>query len=299
MTTFDYVPLPDLADFESRLPTESNEVSIPLFVVGSLDDALAFVPEHSDALTNWAKVHGFEGKASQTLLLPDGSGAITAVFVGAKQGDEGLPKPGFAFGSLPGTLPAGTYKLENEIDDLETALTAFLLGGHIFTHFKPAKRGTVVLVCDDKARDRAIIQARGVAFARNLINTPANLLGPEALAASANGLAEAYEAEFKVTIGDELLDPENPFPLVHTVGAAAKDAPRLIDMSWVGAEEGPRVTLVGKGVLFRQWWPQYQAGQFHELDEEGHGWVSRRVRPCYDDHGSSTSRSFTGAGTSR
>lgn len=250
MTKFESVPLPDLADFNARLPGPGDEAAIPLHVITSLDEALILMPDQTEALTNWAKVQGFEGKAGQVLVQPDGNGAITVVFVGATKGEDGKPTPGFGFGLLPTTLPAGTYALHSELGDAETALTAFLLGGHNFTQFKPSKRGTVVLICEDEVRERAILQARAVAFARDLINTPANLLGPQALAASATGLANAYDADLSITVGEDLLDTNNPFPLIHTVGAAAKDAPRLIDMSWSGAQNGPRVTLVGKGVCF-------------------------------------------------
>lgn len=260
MIKFESVALPSLADFEARLPrasqksanqeTANQETGIPLHVVTDLGDALTLLPDLTDTLTNWAKVQGFEGKAGQVLVLPDGAGAILAVLVGASKGEDGKPAPGFGFGALPGVLPAGTYALQTELCDSETALTAFLLGGHEFTHFRPSQRGVVALICEDDARERAILQARGVAFARDLINMPANLLGPQALAASASGLAEAYGADLSVTVGEDLLDPDNAFPLIHTVGAAAKDAPRLIDINWAGADDGPRVTLVGKGVCF-------------------------------------------------
>ena len=39
------------------------------------------------------------------------------------------------------------------------------------------------------------------------------------------------------------------FPLIHAVGRAAAQAPRLIDLSW-GDPNAPKVTLVGKGVCF-------------------------------------------------
>lgn len=250
MTQFESVALPSLADFEARLPHSSEDVAIPLHVVSDLDEALALLPDQGDAVTNWAKVQGFEGKAGQVLVQPDGTGAITAVFVGANKNEDGKPAPGFALGALPGMLPEGTYALQTDMADSETALTAFLLGGHHFAQFKAPKRGPVVLVCTDPAREQAIRQARGVAFARELINMPTNLLGPEALAASVSGLAKTYGADIAVTVGEDLLDPDNAFPLIHTVGAAAKEAPRLIDLNWAGAEDGPRVTLVGKGVCF-------------------------------------------------
>ena len=47
--------------------------------------------------------------------------------------------------------------------------------------------------------------------------------------------------------GDDLLDAN--FPMIHAVGRAAAQAPRLIDMAW-GRKNAPKVTLVGKGVCF-------------------------------------------------
>jgi leucyl aminopeptidase len=46
--------------------------------------------------------------------------------------------------------------------------------------------------------------------------------------------------------GDSLLDAN--LPLIHTVGRASDEDPRLIDMTW--GESGPLLTLVGKGVCF-------------------------------------------------
>lgn len=249
------VSLPDHDALAAQLPLPESlgpdEPRIPLFCVTSLDAAKSVLPDHETALVNWSKAQGFEAKAGQLLVLPNGDGAIVAALLGCETGRDDLPDPGFTLGALASQLPAGTYALETRLDNAETALTAFLLGAYTFTRFKPAKRGAVHLATNDPARERALIQARGVIFGRELINTPANLLGPEALADSAVGLAQAFGAKASVIVGEDLLDPDNPFPMIHTVGAAAKDAPRLFDMQWNGdADDAPRVTLVGKGVCF-------------------------------------------------
>jgi leucyl aminopeptidase len=49
-----------------------------------------------------------------------------------------------------------------------------------------------------------------------------------------------------VIAGDALLKAN--YPMIHMVGRASDDAPRLIDMRW--GTKGPLVTLVGKGVCF-------------------------------------------------
>ena len=89
--------------------------------------------------------------------------------------------------------------------------------------------------------------AAGVTLGRDLINTPANDLGPDALEVAAVTLAAQFGAEAAITLGDDLLK-EN-FPLIHAVGRAAEKPPRLVDFFW-GPEDAPKVTLVGKGVCF-------------------------------------------------
>jgi leucyl aminopeptidase len=249
------VSLPDRAALAARLPLpdslDDGTPSMPLFCITSMDEARGALGGKGAALDNWAKAQGFEAKPGQVLVLPDGDGAILAVLVGCKADSDGLADPGFALGALAGQLPAGTYTLETPIANADMALTAFLLGTYSFTTFKPAKRGEVRLATSDSARESAITQARGVIFGRDLINTPANLLGPAALGDSAIGLADAFGAETSMIVGDDLLDTNNSFPMIHTVGAAADDAPRLFDMRWNGGpENAPRVTLVGKGVCF-------------------------------------------------
>ena len=86
-----------------------------------------------------------------------------------------------------------------------------------------------------------------MALARDLINTPANDMGPAELEEAARVLALRHEADIKVTVGDDLLAAN--FPLIHAVGRASERAPRLIELKW-GDAGYPRVALVGKGVCF-------------------------------------------------
>ncbi len=87
----------------------------------------------------------------------------------------------------------------------------------------------------------------GVKLARDLINTPANDLGPEELTKAAATLFSDLGGTSDIWIGDALI--ERGFPLVHAVGVASERAPRLIDCVW-GDPAHPKVTLVGKGVIF-------------------------------------------------
>ncbi len=110
------------------------------------------------------------------------------------------------------------------------------------------KRARSSLICRRASTARIcqrIVEA--VTLARDLINTPANDMGPAQLEQTARKLAARYSATIGAIVGDELL--EQNFPLIHAVGRAAAGAPRLIDMSW-GDAAHPKVTLVGKGVCF-------------------------------------------------
>src|SRR5690606_25648422 len=80
-----------------------------------------------------------------------------------------------------------------------------------------------------------------------LINTPTNDMGPDALEEAVRALGAHYKAKVSVIAGDDLL--KQNFPLIHTVGRASAEAPRLIELRW-GRKGHKRVTLVGKGVCF-------------------------------------------------
>ncbi|MEO0388844.1 MAG: leucyl aminopeptidase family protein, partial [Pseudomonadota bacterium] len=94
---------------------------------------------------------------------------------------------------------------------------------------------------------RVEVEAAGVARTADLINTPASDMGPDGLEAAFADLAHGFGAEMAVVKGAALL--EHNLPMIHTVGRAAAEAPRLLDLRW-GPSDAPKVTLVGKGVCF-------------------------------------------------
>jgi leucyl aminopeptidase len=89
--------------------------------------------------------------------------------------------------------------------------------------------------------------AEAVFLVRDLINTPANDMGPAELAAAAQALGRRHGAEVSVIAGEDLLAAN--YPSIYAVGAASSRPPCLIDLVW-GAPGAPRLTLVGKGVCF-------------------------------------------------
>ena len=90
-------------------------------------------------------------------------------------------------------------------------------------------------------------QIEAIWLGRDLINTPANDMGPDDIENAARELALRHGASVSVITGDDLLT--HNFPLIHAVGRASPRAPRLIDLTW-GNPDAPKVTLVGKGIVF-------------------------------------------------
>ena len=194
----------------------------------------------------FAEASGFQPGSGAHLVVPGPEGGLSAVLFGLEDSAAGanpmLP------GNLPGLLPAGTYRFANAAHDTRLAALAFLLGGYRFERYRKRNGKSVTLVPPDgvDAADLSRI-AEGITLARDLINTPANDMGPAELHEATRLLAERHDAWIEAVTDDELLLKN--FPLIHAVGRAAARPPRLIDLHW-GDRNHPKVTLVGKGVCF-------------------------------------------------
>ncbi|MFA6265681.1 MAG: leucyl aminopeptidase family protein [Pseudolabrys sp.] len=193
----------------------------------------------------FAKAAGFEPKPGRLLLIPAQDGKLAGVLFG-------LEKPGdtidsFRPGALVGLLPAGTYRFANGPHNARLAALSFATGAYQFTRYRKAEARKVRLVLPKGVDGDELSRiAEGVALARDLINTPANDMGPDELEGAARRLAREHGAKVAVTSGEALA---KEFPLIHAVGMGSPRAPRLIDIIW-GKEKDPKITLVGKGVCF-------------------------------------------------
>jgi leucyl aminopeptidase len=191
------------------------------------------------------KATGFEPRPGRHLVLPAARGVAVLFGLDGKNGHNA-----FLPGLLPGVLPAGTYRFANSPHDARLAALAFALGAYRFGRYKKAKDKALRLVLPDGVDGDDLSRfAEGMTLARDLINTPANDMGPAELEAAARALAKQHGAKVRVVTGDDLL--KQNFPLIHAVGRAADPsrAPRLIELRF-GKASDPKVTLVGKGVCF-------------------------------------------------
>jgi leucyl aminopeptidase len=155
----------------------------------------------------------------------------------------------FAFGSLAFALPEGEWTLAPGDYDVAGAVLGFGLGAYRYTRFRAPARAAARLAVPPGA-GQAVAQVRAAWRVRDLINAPANLLGPAELAAAAVALAEEYKARPALVAGDAL---ERAYPTVAAVGRGSERAPVVASFRWQGSAAGaqaPLVALCGKGVCF-------------------------------------------------
>ncbi len=193
-----------------------------------------------------AATSDFKGKAGQLLALPNADGTLSSVVFGLGLGDDPM-----TFRSLAAKAPAGTYRIARAPVGFAAAqiALAFALGSYKFDRYKAhgGERAKLLAEGVDVAEIRQVSHA--CALARDMINTPANDMGPLQIETIAREIAEQHGAKIAVITGGDLL--EKNYPAVHAVGRAADPAraPRMIEITW-GDEKLPLVCLVGKGVVF-------------------------------------------------
>lgn len=219
-------------DLLNEFDAARADKAVPVHVIREKSDDLNAAPP---SLGDLARLNNFSGEAGVVLAGADG------VLVGV--GDASDP---FAIAAAPERLVEGEYRLASGGD--EKSVFGWALGGYRFDRYKKGKTPAARLVAP-KGVDVASVRrkAEAVAFVRDLVNTPAGDMLPDALEAEARKIAAAFGAEISVISGDDLLSQN--FNMIHAVGRASSAAPRLIDIKW-GRADAPKLTLVGKGVCF-------------------------------------------------
>ena len=218
-------------------------------------DAIAIHTVNKDSFDSLAKTlsgpqraalqgQKFTGAAQQVAIVPDGEGWFAVA---------GIADPdklaSWCLASAASKLPAGTYRLAQ--GQPGAAMLGWQAAQYVFDRYvkQDDAEGARVLLTTEAGRiDAAEAEAQAVALVRDLVNTPAEDMGPAALEAEAEKIAKAHNATIAVVRGDRLA---TDFPMIHAVGRAAarEHAPRLIELNW-GDDAHPRVALVGKGVTF-------------------------------------------------
>ncbi|MDG5749972.1 leucyl aminopeptidase family protein [Qipengyuania sp. XHP0211] len=227
----------------------------PLIQPDRGQDAIAIHLVNKDGFADWAKslsagqraaleAQKFDGSGYQVGIIPDGDSWFA---VGGVANPDELSS--WCMAKLAEALPEGTYRRAS--GEPGPALHGWQTAQYTFEKYKKPEKpvGPRVLLTKNAGKiDAAIAEAKAVCLVRDLVNTPAEDMGPAALEEACETLAKTHSAKFSVTRGDTL---EQEYPMVHAVGRAAArhHAPRIMHLTW-GNESDITVAIVGKGVCF-------------------------------------------------
>ncbi len=220
----------------------SAKGAVPLHAVAS-SGLKKFLAGCDKREAGFLKAANFTAKDGDLKLVPNASGGIAFAVLGLGDGKDPLAVAAFCE-----HLPAGVYRYETLPESRALATLAWALGAYRFARYRKDDKPSPKLVVPDGVDAAEIGRiAAGVFLARDLINTPPNDMGPAELSAAARDVAKRHGARFSETVGEALL--KKNYPLIHAVGKGSARPPRLVDFVW-GRPGAPKVTLVGKGVVF-------------------------------------------------
>ncbi|MFT4011995.1 MAG: leucyl aminopeptidase family protein [Paracoccus sp. (in: a-proteobacteria)] len=247
---------PEFAAPQAAQQADAQSGALPLWLLRPGEDGPDWPRDLPQPARLWAKAQGFAAKPGQLCLLPDAQGGILGALCGLgplpdprPDSQPPAPRDRWSLARAAETLPSGNWRLANLPEGFDATLGAlgWLFAQYRFDRYKKAELPGARLVAPEGVdAPRLSALAAGEFLARDLINTPASDMGPQELEQAARDLAARHGAQIAVIAGDDLLDRN--LPMIHAVGRAGAQAPRLIDLRFPG--EGPLLTLVGKGVCF-------------------------------------------------
>jgi leucyl aminopeptidase len=228
---------------EPNAEQNAEQDALPLYAVRP-EGLAALLETLPPAQAAFLRAQHFAASAQSLVLLPGGEGLAGAVL------GLGLDDTPFAFGALASALPPSSlWRLVPGAYDPQIAALGFRLGAYVFDHHKTPARAPARLL--NPATDkRPAALAGAINYARDLINTPPNRLGPSDLADEVVALAARFAAESERIEGTALA---NRYPALAAVGAGSDRAPVAVRLAWQGSAAGrqaPLISLCGKGVCF-------------------------------------------------
>lgn len=188
----------------------------------------------------WVKSCGFKAASGEVCFIQDSKGGISSILMGMSDKEDMS-----AFAKCVKKIPEGQYKLTSKFS--KAAAIQWGRAQYQFARYKKKPHKVRILVVPRKDKHEICAIVNAINLVRDLINTPAEDMGPAELAETMHDMANTYGASFKEVVGEALL--EKNFPAIHAVGRAAEKKPRLLELNW-GDPKKPLVTLVGKGVCF-------------------------------------------------
>ncbi|MEU3271847.1 leucyl aminopeptidase [Saccharomonospora sp. NPDC006951] len=253
---------------EAALGKSRAEAIVIGTVAGAKGLELAPGAESVDAalggsLADVLRTLGATGKAEEVVKVPTlgklPSGFVLAVGLGDQDptAEQVRRASGAAGRALAGTARALTTL---SVLDLQAAVEGIVLGAYGFTEYKsepgdaPVSTVDVASPAEGTAKEHkatlkaATAIAEAVCVARDLINTPPNVLFPSSFAERARKLAES--AGLDVEVLDEKALKRKGYGGILGVGGGSSRPPRLVRISYKGTKARKKIALVGKGITF-------------------------------------------------
>ena len=239
-----------MSNRHALIQPDRGQKATPIHLVdkGGLDALLRALNEGQRATIAAQK---FEAAPGDVAIVPDGAGWLA---LGGVEPRDALGT--WCLARLAETLPGGAYRIVPHAGRpvpprLAAAMVGWALAQYRFDRYKSEAINAeprILIATEARAIGAALAETAAIALVRDLVNTPAEDMGPAQIEAEARALAREFSAALHVVSGDAL---ERDYPMVHAVGRAASrhHAPRLIELEW-GDPAHPRVAIVGKAVTF-------------------------------------------------
>ena len=136
------------------------------------------------AQTRYLRELGFTASSGELAFLQDESGLTGAVF-GLGQDRSRLSSLATCLSACPAVTQSRWHLVAGDYDP-SGAVLAYALGAYRYTELKPGKRDPARLA-QPEGTEWSLQEAASAWMVRDLINTPANLLGPAELAKQRRG----------------------------------------------------------------------------------------------------------------
>ena len=221
--------------------SDQNSIPLELHTKTGFDE---MVTSSTDFTSNWLLSSKRSDSIGAYYLIPNERGEVSKVI--AIVADE---LSIWSIACLPLKLPQGDYHLSNvnSISEKEMLTLGWGMGAYQYTKYHQGEASARLKVDADLNLTKVDSILNATFLVRDLINVPANDMLPSHLTDEAKRLAQTHKADFVEIRGDDLL--KQNYPLIHAVGRASTDEPRLLKLTW-GNESDPLLGIVGKGVCF-------------------------------------------------
>lgn len=250
------MPFPDVRPTRTPVADATSPAVLLVIPAGITADDLGAMPDLAVALDGI----GFTGSAGTLarVHVPEvTSGALAVVGLGSTVSPDSVRAAvGAGIRQLTGfatiTLAAPTLSA----DLLPAIAEGAGLGGYWFDDYKskpgPRRAETVEIVTDREDAEEvcraAMVRAGAVALVKDLVNIPADRLGPADLADRAN--TDVADLSIDVNVWDEGALEEGGFGGILGVGRGSTRPPRMVRLDYRHPDATAHIALVGKGITF-------------------------------------------------